>query len=295
MTLALTLGVYVWFAIAGWCAKSCSTREHLLAGRGAWFSVSAIGMVFLCCPTEAPFFLFWSSAAMAFSLAALRLREARRLYVVGLAATFGFVWGWFGRFCDSDDVLAAIWICIAIGAELARWMQLRRQLAVRTTLLWCSYIATFAVLLPRAVSGYGHTLANWPAGAAVCLIFAVFLGGSATWAFASADGTPEPLDPPQRWVTMGIYRHLNHPMQLAQIATVWASAFWHTTTTTLLYALGFSLLLMGPFRWLEEYQTRHRLGPRPRALQHNEFKRSSRQQPARAAAHATSPSSQNTV
>ena len=82
----------------------------------------------------------------------------------------------------------------------------------------------------------------------------------ATRAFATAGGTPEPFDPPARLCRTGVYAHLRHPIQLAEILFVASGAAVLGTRAALWYLVLFTCALVGPLRVLEERDLVARFG-----------------------------------
>lgn len=78
-------------------------------------------------------------------------------------------------------------------------------------------------------------------------------------ALAHTGGTPDPWDPPKRLVTSGIYAYLRHPLHLAEILAALAALplFMGTSSGAhvdlLFYVCVVALVIMGPWRWLEEF------------------------------------------
>ena len=117
--------------------------------------------------------------------------------------------------------------CVA-GQWVATAMADRRHLGFRLASHWASFVGTFAVLLPCALAEREPAVLQIrPAAlglAMLLVLLALGLGTAATASFHRAGGTPEPLDPPPRLATEGIFSWLRHPIQLAEVAVVVAAA-----------------------------------------------------------------------
>ena len=56
------------------------------------------------------------------------------------------------------------------------------------------------------------------------------------WDFATAGGTPAPIDAPKRLVVRGLYRHTRNPMYVAVLTTILGWVVRHRTAGLVLYA-----------------------------------------------------------
>src|SRR5262249_36116263 len=158
---------------------------------------------------------------------------------------------------------SAAWVAIVllssvVGAWSGIALEKDRHRALRTVVHWTSFPGAFAPLLPAALAerlGSGLARKGWREKRWLALLLVA--GGSAlaawaTAAFHQAGGTPEPLDPPARLCTRGPYRYVRHPLQLAEMALVWAGVLLQWSPVGALYALAFCAFLKGPVRWHEE-------------------------------------------
>lgn len=150
-----------------------------------------------------------------------------------------------------------------LGDAVSRAMQSGRWLTFRLLAYWLSFVGTFAVLvplmLPQRAATDGGTLVRLP----LALLLAAAACGLAiagTLAFARTGGTPEPLDPPRALVTAGIYSHLRHPLQLAEILFVWSAIALFPTAQRIVYGLSFALFMIVPMRLWEEHKLTTRWG-----------------------------------
>jgi len=168
--------------------------------------------------------------------------------------------------------VASALLSTAAGAWSGVAIEQDRHRAFRSLVHWLSFLGAFALVLPRALAdgargngtGDGSLLK-----ASLALLLVV--GGStlalwATAAFHDAGGTPEPVDPPTRLCTRGPYRHVRHPLQLAEMALVWAGVLLQWSPLGALYAIGFCAFLKGPLRWHEERVLERRFGAAARAF-----------------------------
>jgi len=136
-----------------------------------------------------------------------------------------------------ETLLAAI-VVPGIGAVFVPYLILQRTGGVRP--------ATFTVVeaVAFALGIAGGSMALW-----VCLAF-VRIGR----------GTPIPLDPPKRFVAVGLFRWVRNPMYLGVLMVIVAEAILFRSTWVLLYALalwaGFHVFLV----LLEEPQLARRFG-----------------------------------
>ncbi len=161
--------------------------------------------------------------------------------------------------------LRATWAWL--GVCLLRWMLERRHAIARAVLHAVAFGSTLAFLAPLAVlHAVGRTPA-WPSMSAARSSIAGFLatgalalGIASARAFVKVGGTPDPLDPPPRLVTDGVYAHVRHPLQVAEVILLAATAIAFWDRWVLLYVVASSLALVGPVRLLEEAMLERRFG-----------------------------------
>lgn len=97
-------------------------------------------------------------------------------------------------------------------------------------------------------------------GAAVCAAGAGLLVSAASYLLRRGDGTPFPLDPPQRMVVAGPYAHIQHPMLVGGLIALVGQAVWCASTAVLTYAVLFASAGVGYLRFIEEPELRRRFG-----------------------------------
>jgi protein-S-isoprenylcysteine O-methyltransferase Ste14 len=167
------------------------------------------------------------------------------------------------------------WVAIVLFSSLVgAWsgfaIEEDRHRALRSVVHWTSFLGAFALVVPAALAGrFGPAPSadGWTGRGWVALLLVtggMALAAWATTAFHRAGGTPEPLDPPARLCTHGPYRWVRHPLQLAEMALVWAGVLLQWSTMGALYAVGFCAFLKGPLRWHEERVLERRFGPAAR-------------------------------
>ena len=169
------------------------------------------------------------------------------------------------------------WVTVALlSALMGAWSGIAieedRHRALRTAVHWTSFLGAFAVVLPAVLAEHfgpapaatGWTEKRWLA--LVLIAGGTALAAWATAAFHQAGGTPEPLDPPARLCTHGPYRYVRHPLQLAEMALVWAGVLLQWSPVGALYAAAFCAFLKGPVRWHEERVLERRFGAATRAF-----------------------------
>ncbi|HLK89711.1 MAG TPA: hypothetical protein VKZ18_07450 [Polyangia bacterium] len=229
---------------AAWCAAWLgATVASVLEPSSGWPAVD------LSCAFVAA---AWTAAAAVWAGLARRPAAAAASWLVAAASVAGgagSLRGWpFGL------ALAA---AVGFGGLVERAMRRRVWLPFRLVAYWASFVGTLAVLVPIALSARAGAPRVCPAPlavplAAVLLAAAIPLAVAGTRALAAAGGTPEPLDPPARLSRRGIYAHLRHPLELAEILFVAAGAAAIGTRASLIFSLLFSCALAGPIRLLEE-------------------------------------------
>jgi protein-S-isoprenylcysteine O-methyltransferase Ste14 len=229
---------------AAWCAAWLgATLVALLEPWGSWPPVN------LSCAFVAA---AWTAAAAAWAELARRPATAIAIWslaVAGVGVAVGRV--------SSLPVGLALAVAVAFGGLVERAMRRAAWLPFRLAAYWASFVGTFAVLVPIALSTRDQA-PRWCSAphaapiAAVLLLAAIPLAVAGTRALVAAGGTPEPLDPPTSLSRAGIYTHLRHPIQLAEILVVGSGAVLVGTRASLAFFALFSCALAGPIRLLEE-------------------------------------------
>lgn len=262
---ALALVVtYAGLAASGVEAARAGRRrgEIAAAARGAW--CAAVGGVCAVCasagwtPQAVGAGVAWSVGPAAWAFAGALDRGKGRWVVAGVGATLCAVAGLAGGGL-AEALLDAL--AVGIGVALAEAMRARRWRAFRVTAYAVSLLGTFAGILPLSVSGDGGTGGGWRFGAVTgLLLVAAPLGVAGARGLWAAGGTPEPLDPPVRLCTGGIYAWIRHPLQLAEVLVVAAGALAVGGERAGVYAVCFAVGMFGPMRILEERGLRRRYG-----------------------------------
>jgi protein-S-isoprenylcysteine O-methyltransferase Ste14 len=164
---------------------------------------------------------------------------------------------------------AALWLGarILLGWALYRAMVTRRHARLRALAHAASFGATVTLLLPFIVlHAAGRRVVELPLSvprfglAAGLVLGALALGGAASVELARTGGTPDPLDPPDRLVTTGVYARIRHPLQIAEVLLVLAPAAASGELAIAAYAALFAAALLGPMRRLEEELLCERFG-----------------------------------
>ncbi len=115
----------------------------------------------------------------------------------------------------------------------------------------------YTLVIPGFLAGYLpwklrplEAVAPLPFSAVFSLLSLLLCLGGATLLFSAAyylvqrgDGTPFPLDPPQRLVVAGPYAHIQHPMLVGLFAILCGQIVWFPSVPVSLYTL--LLLLVG--------------------------------------------------
>jgi protein-S-isoprenylcysteine O-methyltransferase Ste14 len=252
----------VLLAAIGAMSKHLDGRDARRAGRAAWCAawlgvtlvsllqpLSGWPVVDLSCAFVAA---AWTAAAAVWAGLARRPATAAATWLLavgGVAGGVGFLRGW--------PLGLALAGAVVFGGLVERAMRRQAWLPFRLAAYWASFVGTFAVLVPIALSARAEAPRVCPAPVAapiavVLLMAAIPLAVAGTRALAAVGGTPEPFDPPARLSRAGIYARLRHPIQLAEILFVAAGAAAIGTRASLIFSLLFSCALAGPIRLLEE-------------------------------------------
>jgi protein-S-isoprenylcysteine O-methyltransferase Ste14 len=276
--LALTYGGMLVAAGAA-CLGPFSIRDGQQTGRAAWCAawlaatiwylsdLGVIGVIGRFRPSAPSALLAGAFAPGAWTVAAALLARLPRrpaaaaaIWMAAIAGSAMVAWRIRGSFVGGSVAAA-----VALGGLVDHAMARRRWLALRLAAYWGSFVGTFAVLIPVAVSARDGVpravpfeLAAPLAGLLVAV--ATFLAIAATGAFAGAGGTPEPLDPPARLCRTGIYARLRHPLQVAEIFFVGSGTLLVGTRSALVFLALFTAALVGPLRVLEERRLASRFG-----------------------------------
>ena len=252
-------------------SKRLDGRDARRAGRAAWcaawLSVTLVGLtepwrswppVNLSCAFVAA---AWTAAAAAWANLARRPTTAAAIWSLAVAGV-GVAVGCVSRWPEG----LALAIAVAFGGLVERAMRRAVWLPFRLAMYWASFVGTFAVLIPIALSARDQA-PRWCSAphaapiAVILLLAAIPLAVAGTRALVAAGGTPEPFDPPAFLSRAGIYAHLRHPIQLAVILIVGSGAVLVGTRASLAFFVLFSCALAGPIRLLEERALVARFGP----------------------------------
>ncbi len=255
---------------AGALSKHLGIADARRAGRAAWCAacLAATLVCLLSLPSAGPVVdlpsafaaAAWTAAATTWGGLARRPATTAAAWLAAVASVA--VVGGVHRGLPIGSALAA---AVALGGLVQRAMRRGDWLRFRLAAYWASFVGTFAVLIPLALSARDATPRQIPIAvaapiAALALLAAVPLAVAATHAFAAAGGTPEPFDPPARLCRMGVYAYLRHPIQLAEILFVASGAAVLGTRAALWFLVVFACALTGPIRILEERALLARFG-----------------------------------
>jgi protein-S-isoprenylcysteine O-methyltransferase Ste14 len=204
----------------------------------------------------------WTVAAGLLARLARRPAAAAVIWLATIAGAGMVAWGIRGSFVGGSVASA-----VALGGLVDRAIARRCWLASRLVAYWASFVGTFAVLIPVAVSARDGAPRAVPLAigaplAGLLVLIAAPLALAATRAFVRAGGTPEPLDPPARLCRTGVYARLRHPLQLAEIFFVGSGSLLVGTRSALLFLALFAAALVGPLRIFEERRLASRFGAR---------------------------------
>jgi protein-S-isoprenylcysteine O-methyltransferase Ste14 len=98
------------------------------------------------------------------------------------------------------------------------------------------------------------------AGILLFVIGVLLLFAGAYYLVLRGEGTPFPLDPPQRLVVAGPYAHIQHPMVLGLLLTVFAEALWLHSPSVGIYAFLLAILANLYLTYIEEPGLERRFG-----------------------------------
>lgn len=154
---------------------------------------------------------------------------------------------------------------IAGAILIEHHMRNRSALRLRVALYWGCFIGTFFILLPAQVAQTlpaKMPLPTWMRVGAMILFGLMSLGlwRASTDALRRGLGTPDPSDPTKILIRSHIYSRVRHPMQLGHISAVFCSAFFFNTSSSLIYAFGFTTVLISLVRVLEERKLQESFG-----------------------------------
>lgn len=251
---------YVGVALAWRALQRADRARRDAALRSAWFGAFAVVACSWLGSTRADRLL--DALPLAFALAGwitvLALDEPRAWLGVLALMLEALV---RGRVLDACAILSTA----VLAALLARVIVARRALPVRTLAYWVTFVGTFAWIIPSAIAARtaGSTLMDGHALAVTAVVLSALglaLALVSTAAFYRAGGTPEPSDPPRTLVTSGIYAYVRHPIQWAQLLLVWSAFVARPLLWVGVYALCFTIALVGPARFFEEQRLQARFG-----------------------------------
>lgn len=151
----------------------------------------------------------------------------------------------------------------------------RTQVMLRSLLYGLSTFSILVWIFPRLVLGgwaefFLHTAADIRLSplaplSLLLLLPALWIFLCCAWLMAAHSGTPDPADPPNSLIIQGIYARLRHPLHLAEILLAWSCLLLLDSPAVslrplVLYALGLSAIILGPWRLLEEMILVQRFG-----------------------------------
>ncbi len=102
-------------------------------------------------------------------------------------------------------------------------------------------------------------------GIVLCLGGGVLIFSAAYYLVRRGDGTPFPLDPPQRMVVAGPYAHIRHPMVVGLLGVLCGQAVWFQSANVLAYTLLLLLVSLVYVFYIEEPDLKKRFGADYRA------------------------------
>ena len=155
----------------------------------------------------------------------------------------------------------------------SRWLTIRPSTTLSTPALRAKsllnavlFFGIFMVLLPwgaqRLLPGalpFPLALTTWGAGG-------LFVAGIGVWIWClevfsrQGRGTPLPLDAPRRLVEGGPFARVRNPIMAAELAVIWAEAFYFASFGIVVYAAAMSLTAHLMVVYIEEPELRERFG-----------------------------------
>ena len=97
-------------------------------------------------------------------------------------------------------------------------------------------------------------------GIALCLGGGVLIFAAAYYLVRRGEGTPFPLDPPQRMVVAGPYAHIRHPMVVGLLGVLCGQTLWFQSANVLVYTLLLLLVSLVYVFFIEEPDLKERFG-----------------------------------
>ncbi len=102
-------------------------------------------------------------------------------------------------------------------------------------------------------------------GIALCLGGGVLIFAAAYYLVRRGEGTPFPLDPPQRMVVAGPYAHIRHPMVVGLLGVLCGQTLWFQSANVLVYTLLLLPVSLVYVLFIEEPDLKKRFGADYRA------------------------------
>jgi protein-S-isoprenylcysteine O-methyltransferase Ste14 len=126
------------------------------------------------------------------------------------------------------------------------------------------YVPWQVLRLDEAVGDSLDTILT-AAGILLFLTGALLLFSGAYYLVLRGEGTPFPLDPPQRLVVAGPYAYIQHPIAFGLLLMIFAEALWLHSPSVGIYAMLFTIFVNLYLIYIEEPGLERRFGEDYRA------------------------------
>jgi protein-S-isoprenylcysteine O-methyltransferase Ste14 len=130
--------------------------------------------------------------------------------------------------------------------------------------IFLGYLPWQVLQLDAVIAEYLSTILTY-SGVALLLVGAALTFSGAYYLVWRGEGTPMPLDPPQRMVVAGPYTRMQHPMMLGLFALSFGEAAWLRSPSLGVYAFVLTVLVNLYIVYVEEPALEKRFGEDYRA------------------------------